>query len=153
MPTSTKAKAPAKSYILVADDDDKFLDFFEEIAANFGYTCRRANNAEEFVEEVDRITKSGRKEFPSIIFVDMQMEEPDAGLVALRRVRAGSRSGIRSVPAIMVSRSLKDADVCASFKSGANLFLRKNLDSAKTEKAIRKVFDLWSNESFPFCKS
>ena len=87
-----------------------------------------------------------------MMFVDMQMEEPDAGLVALRRVRAGARSSIRTVPAVMVSRSLKDSDVCASYKSGANLFLRKNLDTTKTENAIKKVFNLWAHESFPFCK-
>lgn len=152
MTSKVKKESTSKSYVLVADDDDKFLDFFEAIAADYGFTCRRTSNAEEFVEEIDRLTRSTRKEFPTMMFVDMQMEVPDAGLVALRRVRAGARSGIRSVPTVMVSRSLKDTDVCASYKSGANLFIRKNLDPTKTESAIKKVFALWANESFPFCK-
>jgi len=83
--------------ILCIDDDQDILDFFEMVLSSKGYDVVTAPTAEDGL-------KAFKEHGPGLVFVDLMMEEVDAGTNFVKEVKAlGS-----DVPIYMVS-SVGDA--------------------------------------------
>jgi two-component system response regulator len=63
------------------------------------------------------------------------------GLEVLRRIRADERTG--TVPVIMLSTSREQRDIRASYRLGANSFVRKPLSFTQFEAAVGTLVAYW----------
>jgi CheY-like chemotaxis protein len=77
---------------------------------------------------------------PWIILLDLKLPRID-GLQTLARLRA--REVTRLVPVIILSSSDEEQDVIASYKLGANSFVRKPTDFIEFTKTIEKLHVYW----------
>jgi CheY-like chemotaxis protein len=77
---------------------------------------------------------------PWIILLDLKLPRVD-GLQTLARLRASEQT--RLVPVIILSSSNEEQDVIASYKLGANSFIRKPTDFIEFTKAIEKLHVYW----------
>jgi len=62
---------------------------------------------------------------PRVIFLDLKMPRVD-GFEVLRTVRADER--LSGVPVVVISSSERDRDIAASYRLGANSYVRKRLE-------------------------
>ncbi len=70
-----------KKVILAVDDDQDILDFFQMVLEAEGYEVRTAGTAEEGL-------KAFRAQTPDLVFVDLMMEEVDAGTSMVKELKA-----------------------------------------------------------------
>jgi two-component system response regulator len=93
---------------------------------------------------------SGRdpSDLPQIILLDLKLPKVD-GLEVLRRVRADERT--RLVPVVVLTSSDEDRDIIGSYELGANSYVRKPVDFAEFDEAVRQLGLYWLllNESPP----
>ncbi|MBT4821219.1 MAG: response regulator, partial [Lentisphaerae bacterium] len=73
--------ADKSGVILCVDDDQDILDFFELVLAGKGYEVVLAPTAEEGLRAFKRCQ-------PSLVFVDLMMEEVDAGTNFAKEIKA-----------------------------------------------------------------
>jgi DNA-binding response OmpR family regulator len=84
---------PSDKRILVVDDDPDILNFFQLVLATEGYTVTTAGTAEDGL-------KAFRERRPHLVFVDLMMEEVDAGTSLVKEIQA---LGGDQVPIYMVT--------------------------------------------------
>ena len=85
---------------------------------------------------------------PGIILLDLQLPKVD-GLEVLRRIRADERT--RFIPVVILTTSKQEEDILASYRSGANAYLRKPVNFPEFTQAVKTlcVFWLLLNEAAP----
>jgi two-component system, response regulator len=84
---------------------------------------------------------------PWIILLDLKLPRID-GLETLARLRASEQTSL--VPVIILSSSNEERDVIASYKLGANGFIRKPTNFIEFTKAIEILYGFWRiNEIAP----
>jgi len=85
---------------------------------------------------------------PGLILLDLKLPKVD-GLEVLRRVRANERTQI--IPVVVLTSSKLDEDVIASYRNGANAYVRKPVKFSDFVEAISTlgVFWLLLNEAVP----
>ena len=71
----------AGKVILCIDDDQDILDFFEMVLGSKGYEVVTSATAEEGL-------KAYKEHQPGLVFVDLMMEEVDAGTMFVKEVKA-----------------------------------------------------------------
>jgi two-component system response regulator len=85
---------------------------------------------------------------PGLILLDLKLPKID-GLEVLRRIRADERT--QFVPVVVLTSSKQEEDIVASYRGGANAYLRKPVkfsDFTQTVSALG-VFWLLLNEPAP----
>ena len=85
---------------------------------------------------------------PGLVLLDLKLPKID-GLEVLRRIRAGDRTEI--IPVVVLTSSKLDEDIIASYRNGANAYVRKPVKFADFVEAISTlgVFWLLLNEAAP----
>ncbi len=85
---------------------------------------------------------------PGLILLDLKLPKVD-GLEVLRRIRADQRTEI--VPVVVLTSSKLDDDVLASYRGGANGYVRKPVNFADFAETVSTlgVFWLLLNEPAP----
>lgn len=84
---------------------------------------------------------SGRSaEQPKFILLDLKLPKLN-GLEVLRRVRDDSRTKL--VPVIIFTSSNEEKEIIASYRIGANSYVRKSVDFAKFNDALRQLCTYW----------
>jgi two-component system, response regulator len=85
---------------------------------------------------------------PSLILLDLNLPKVD-GLEVLRRIRADQRTQI--IPVVVLTSSKLDEDVIASYRNGANAYVRKPVKFSDFVEAIGTLGLFWLllNEAAP----
>jgi len=102
--------------------------------------------ADDGVEALDYLYGTGKhagrdaRVLPEVMLLDVKMPRVD-GLEVLRRVRADERT--RYLPVIMLTSSMEDRDVLASYQLGCNSYVRKPVDFIEFAEAVRQLGLYW----------
>lgn len=77
---------------------------------------------------------------PSLILLDMKLPKL-SGLDVLRSVRSNPLTAL--VPVVMLTSSSEQSDILASYKAGANGFVRKPVDFGEFTEKLNRVQAFW----------
>lgn len=77
---------------------------------------------------------------PSVILLDINLPKLN-GLSVLRRIREDARTKL--IPVIMLTTSMEEQDLVASYSNGANSYIRKPVDFAQFLEAIGQLGMYW----------
>ncbi len=85
---------------------------------------------------------------PGLILLDLKLPKVD-GLDVLRRIRADERT--QFIPVVVLTSSKQEEDVLASYRGGANAYLRKPVRFSDFAEAVSTVGVFWllMNEAAP----
>jgi two-component system, response regulator len=102
--------------------------------------------ASDGAEALELLTAEGP--VPGLILLDLKLPKVD-GLEVLRRIRAGDRTAI--IPVVVLTSSSLEEDIIASYRNGANAYVRKPVKFSDFVEAISTlgVFWLLLNEAVP----
>jgi excisionase family DNA binding protein len=112
--------------VLIVDDDDRLREFVRVNLEMEGYSVIEAANAEEGLERVE-------EQAPDLILLDVMMPNVD-GWEMLRRIQ--ERHGVGSIPVIMFSGKVDEADVAAR---GAQGFIGKPFDPSQLIESTKQL--------------
>lgn len=128
---SSRGAGRARPLVLIVDDDPGLREMLRANLELEGYLVREAGSAEEGLVALD-------EEAPDLILLDVMMPQVD-GWEMLRRVR--ERHGVDSVPVVMFSGKVDDAEAAAAEQRGAQAFIGKGFDPeqliARTKQLLR----------------
>jgi two-component system response regulator len=77
---------------------------------------------------------------PVVTILDLKLPKID-GLEVLRRLRQNPRTAL--LPVIVLTSSREESDVIASYRLGANSYVRKPVDFAQFNKAVKHLGLYW----------
>jgi excisionase family DNA binding protein len=112
--------------VLVVDDDDRLREFIRVNLEMEGYDVAEAANAEEGLGAVEA-------QAPDLILLDVMMPGID-GWEMLRRIQ--ERHGVGSIPVIMFSGKVDEADAAAR---GAQGFIGKPFDPQQLIESTKQL--------------
>ncbi len=121
--------------ILVVEDNPKNLKLVRDVLQVSGYEVVAASNGEDSVRLADETP-------PDLILMDLQLPGID-GVEALQRIRAGSRSRARPVPALAVTAFAMDQDRQRAFSSGFDGYVEKPIN---VRGLLQQISDLLERE-------
>jgi two-component system response regulator len=77
---------------------------------------------------------------PALILLDIKLPKID-GLEVLRRIRGDNRT--RSLPVVVLTTSNEERDIVASYRLGANSFVRKPVSFDEFVRAVKVLGVYW----------
>jgi two-component system response regulator len=83
---------------------------------------------------------SERPALPQLVLLDLKLPRVD-GLEVLRALREDERT--RTLPVVVLTTSLEESDLVASYRNGANGFVRKPVDFARFVEAVGQLGVFW----------
>jgi len=79
-------------------------------------------------------------ELPQVVLLDLKLPKVD-GLEVLRRLRADERT--RRLPVVVLTSSVEEQDLIASYDLKANSYVQKPVDFVEFSEAVRNVGMYW----------
>jgi two-component system, response regulator len=134
--------------LLVEDNpDDEMLTrraFKKSNIANELIVARDGAQAINILQNVGRVGER----LPGLVLLDLKLPKVD-GLEVLRRIRANERTAI--IPVVVLTSSQLEEDILASYRSGANAYVRKPVNFSEFADAVTTLGMFWLllNEPVP----
>jgi CheY-like chemotaxis protein len=103
-------------------------------------------NAENGREALDYLFGVGQyagrdvRDVPAVVLLDLKLPMMD-GLEVLKAIRADERT--RLLPVVVLTSSSQEEDVVASYKLGANSYIRKPVDFTQFAETVRVLGTYW----------
>jgi two-component system response regulator len=131
-----------KTILLVEDNpDDEALALRafgrQKIAAEINVV---RDGAEALDYLMHRGPYAGSERVPSVVLLDLKLPKID-GLEVLRRIRAHEPT--RLLPVVVLTSSSQEQDIVASYRLGANSYIRKPVDFDKFMEAAAVLGQYW----------
>jgi len=143
-----------KVILLVEDNPDDrdltLLAFKEANILNQVTTCTDGEEALDFLFATGAHAGRDTRVMPQVILLDLKLPKVD-GLEVLKRLRADHRTKL--LPVVILTTSREEKDLVASYRLGANSYVRKPVDFLKFIEASRQLGLYWLvlNEAPPAC--
>jgi CheY-like chemotaxis protein len=83
---------------------------------------------------------------PVVVFLDLKMPKVD-GLEVLRQIKSDHE--LNTIPVVVLTSSREEARLAQSYKSGANSYVVKPVDSQQFADAIRQLGMFWAGVNEP----
>jgi two-component system, response regulator len=133
-----------RSILLIEDNPDDVALTLRALKRN--NILNQVTVASDGAEALELLTAEGP--VPGLILLDLKLPKVD-GLEVLRRIRASDRTEI--IPVVVLTSSKLDEDIIASYRNGANAYVRKPVKFSDFVEAISTlgVFWLLLNEAAP----
>ena len=102
--------------------------------------------APDGVEALDYLFGSGKYEGrdctsqPEVVLLDLKLPKL-SGIEVLQRIRSDLRTEL--IPVVILTSSSEEEDVVASYRSGANAFVRKPVDFGDFTQKLRQLHVFW----------
>jgi two-component system response regulator len=133
-----------KVILLVEDNpDDEELTL---LALKQGNIVNEVIVAHDGVEALDYLFATGQhagrdpSRLPQLVLLDLKLPKRD-GLEVLRRLRADPRTQL--IPVVVLTCSSEEEDVVASYRLGANSYVRKPVEFHRFADAVRQLGLYW----------
>jgi CheY-like chemotaxis protein len=128
--SARKLLNPAKTRILIVEDDDGTALVIEKALHTFGCQTRRARNRREIAEAL------GAESLPHLVLLDVML--PDAnGFDVLNRIRQHPK--LENIPVMMLTSLGERKDVARGLMLGANGYITKPVLPSTLLEAVEAV--------------
>jgi len=77
---------------------------------------------------------------PAVVLLDLKLPLVD-GLEVLKRLRADERTKV--LPVVILTSSIQEEDIAASYALGANAYMRKPVDFVEFSDGVKAVSKFW----------
>ncbi|NUY79296.1 response regulator [Flavobacterium sp. MAH-1] len=134
-----KPNKPSSARIVLTDDDDDDRSFFREAFSELDMQgeLRTFCDGKELMDYLN-----SEEATPDVVILDLNMPRK-SGFECIEEIRSNSRFSHTSIA--VYSTSSLDSDIDATFKSGANLYIKKPNDYNMLKKMISTVMHTdWS---------
>ncbi len=128
----TDSHIPAsKRTIVVVDDNSDVLEITRILLESEGFNVRCAYSGKDLFAGLEELK-------PDLILLDIRMPEID-GLEVLRRLKCAPETS--SIPIIMISTLVKDEDLLAAHRLGADYYVTKPFYNNNILTAINHILN------------
>jgi two-component system response regulator len=142
----------SRSILLVEDNPDDEVLTLRALKKN--HILNDVTVAHDGAEALEYLFADGHpgEKLPGLILLDLNLPKID-GLEVLRRIRANERTQI--IPVVVLTSSKLEDDILASYRSGANAYVRKPVKFSEFADAVAALGMFWLllNEPVPEFKS
>ena len=132
--------------LLVEDNPDDELLTLRALKKN--NILNRVTVARDGAEALEYLFASSDVTPPGLILLDLKLPKVN-GLEVLRRIRADERTQV--IPVVVLTSSKLEDDILASYRCGANAYVRKPVKFSEFAEAVSTlgIFWLLLNETAP----
>lgn len=138
---------PRPPTVLVVEDNPDQLEFTTLTLQESGLGVN-IEVARDGVEALDYLFARGRhaqrddRDQPALVLLDLKLPKL-SGHEVLRCMRDDTRTD--TIPVVVLSSSSEEEDIVASYKCGANSFVRKLVDFDRFTEQLRRLQIYWLN--------
>jgi CheY-like chemotaxis protein len=131
--------------ILLVEDNPSDVKLTQRVLEQNQITNKLVH-AEDGREALDYLFGIGQyagrdvRDAPAVVLLDLKLPKVD-GLEVLKNMRADERT--RLLPVVVLTSSSQEEDVVASYKLGANSYIRKPVDFTQFAEAVRLLGMYW----------
>ena len=138
-------------YILLIEDseDDRFLTLRALESMDLASRVEAVGDGAEaldFLFARRRFSQRDPLDLPKLILLDLNLPKLDGNQV-LDRIRAADLT--RAIPVVMLTTSIQLTDIHASYRLGANSYVRKPIDTMEFRQAVNRLGMYWLGLNTP----